>query len=132
MSSLIVNVADRANLARPDENGVRKVPGVGENVKVMDRARGTTRFLGDETAGPWVYYSERPAGDEIPLHKHRSNRTEFLIDGEIEWLEPGKDPVVYGAGTLSYVEAGTVYGYKVLRDARILIHFEEAPGVQFL
>lgn len=132
MSSLIVNVADRANLAKPDESGVRKVPGVGENVKVMDRARGTTRFLGDETSGPWVYYSERPAGDEIPLHKHRANRTEFLIEGEIEWVEPGKDPVVYGAGTLSYVEAGTVYGYTVRRDARILIHFEDPPGVQFL
>lgn len=132
MSSFVVNIADRNDLSKQDSSGVRAVPGVGGDVKVMDRARGTTRFLGDEDSGPWVYYSERPAGDEIPLHKHRANRTEFLIEGEIEWLEPGNDPVVYGAGSMSYVTAGTVYGYRVLKDAKILIHFQEPPGVQFV
>ena len=131
MGAFLVNLADRPNLGVADESGERRVPGVGA-VKVIERARGTTQFLGDGENGPWVYYSVRPAGDEIPLHQHRSNRTEFLIAGRIEWLEPGKEPVEYGAGTLSYVEAGTVYGFNVLENAKILISFEGPPGVQFM
>jgi uncharacterized cupin superfamily protein len=60
-----------------------------------------------------------------------ANRVEFLIEGEIEWRERGKDPVVYGPGTLTYVEAGTVYGYTVLKDAVILILFDGSPGMNY-
>ena len=35
----------------------------------------------------------------------------------------------HGAGTLTYVEAGTVYGYTVLEDATILIVFDARPMV---
>ena len=56
---------------------------------------------------------------------------EFLIEGQIEWRERGKPPMVYGAGTLTYVEAGTFYGYTVLKDATILILFEHPPGMNY-
>jgi hypothetical protein len=98
---------------------------------------GTTRFLGGKD-GPWVYYSERPAGAEIPLHQHRSGRTEFLIEGEIafRFAEPPADgspqETVYGANTMTYVSPGVVYGYTVLRDSRILISFDSEPGINYV
>ena len=73
----------------------------------------------------------RPRGDVTPEHSHAANRIEFLLEGRIEWRERGKPPVEYGAGTLTYVEAGTVYGYEVLEDARILIIFEQPPGMNY-
>ena len=54
-----------------------------------------------------------------------------MLDGKIEWREPGKEPQIYGAGTLTYVEAGTIYGYRVLEDARILILFDKSPGMNY-
>jgi len=98
----------------------------------------STRFLGrlhddptSPTLPPFAYYNRRPAGDVTPDHRHVANRIEFLIEGEIEWRERGKAPVVYGAGTLTYVEAGTVYGYSVLKDATILILFDGSPGMNY-
>lgn len=98
---------------------------------------GTTRFLGGED-GPWVYYSERPAGAVIAMHQHRSGRTEFLIEGEIafRFAEPPEDggpqEFVYGPNTLTYVNPGVVYGYTVLKDARILISFDFEPGINYV
>jgi hypothetical protein len=127
MENQIVRVADRAPLSagldqRSDDGG---------------RTIGTTRFLGGQH-GPWVYYSERPAGAVIPLHKHRSGRTEFLIEGEIafRFAEPPDDgspqEAVYGANTLTYIRPGVVYGYTVLRDSRILISFDSEPGINYV
>ena len=118
----LVNIADRPDLEKPGADGKRAVPGLSDDAPMMDKARGTTRYLGREAAeggveGPYAYYSDRPAGDVIPMHRHSANRTEFLISGSIEWREPGKKPRIYGAGTLSHVEAGTIYGYKVIEDA---------------
>ena len=102
-----------------------------------DRPTGSTRFLG-RPAGPWIYYSERPAGAVIPYHRHGADRTEFVLEGEIEFrfAEPPEDgsPQVssYGAGTMSFVTAGTAYGYTVLSDARILLIFEQEPGINYL
>ena len=59
-------------------------------------------------------------------------RTEYVIEGKIEWREPGQEPKIYGAGTLTYVEAGTIYGYTVLEDAKILILFDKSPGMKWL
>ena len=106
--------------------------------KAVEGDKGSTRFLGRPGAGPWVYYSERPAGAVIPNHRHRSDRTEFLLEGEIEFrfAEPPADgaPQVarYRAGTLSYVTAGTAYGYTVLSDAKILLMFPEEPGINYV
>lgn len=127
MENQVVRVSDReplsAGLDRRGDDG--------------SSAIGTTRFLGGED-GPWVYYSERPAGAEIPMHKHRSGRTEFLIEGEIafRFAEPPEDGspqgVVYGANTMTYVKPGVVYGYTVLRDSRILISFDSEPGINYV
>jgi hypothetical protein len=38
---------------------------------------------------------------------------------------------VYGAGTLTYVEAGTVYGYTAIEDSTILIIFDRSPGMNY-
>ena len=105
---------------------------------VQKTVQKTTRFLGlpdqdfvHPTKPPYAYLIERPAGDVTPDHAHNANRTEFVVEGRIEWREPGKPPVEYGAGTLTWVEAGTVYGYTVLEDARILILFERPPGMNY-
>jgi quercetin dioxygenase-like cupin family protein len=99
---------------------------------VLSQPNTITKFLGrldEEGEGPWVFYKEQKKGDVVPFHRHTANRTEFVIEGEIEWRERGKEPKIYGAGTLSYVEAGVLYGYEVLsEDAKILIIFDQAPG----
>jgi quercetin dioxygenase-like cupin family protein len=64
-----------------------------------------------------------------PVHSHKANRIEYVLQGKIEWRQRGKEPVVYGAGTMTYVEAGTTYGYTVLEDAEILIIFDDRPYV---
>lgn len=127
MENQVVRVADRAPLSAGLEKGNKPGPS----------GIGSTRFLGGPD-GPWVYYSERPAGAVIPMHQHRSGRTEFLIEGEIafKFAEPPEDgsaqEIVYGANTMSYVQAGVVYGYTVLRDSRILIAFDAEPGINYV
>jgi quercetin dioxygenase-like cupin family protein len=124
----VVNLNDR-----PDLEAVIERPGTGA---VPGTDRKSTRYLGlaednplDPQHAPFAFHIKRPAGDVTPDHSHRANRVEFVIDGRIEWRERGKPPVEYGAGTLTYVEAGTVYGYTVLEDATILILFESRPQV---
>jgi hypothetical protein len=133
MASHIVNVNDV-----PELEGRLARPGKTEDPQARATGRKSTRFLGrldeDPTAPktpPFAYYNRRPAGDVTPEHRHVANRVEFLIEGEIEWRERGKPPVVYGPGTLTYVEAGTIYGYTVLKDATILILFDGSPGMNY-
>ena len=121
MSTFLVNIKDRFDVSKKVENGVRNMPGI-PNAPVIKTSIGSTKFLGRQDGdeeGPWVYYAERPAGDLVPMHKHASNRVEFLISGAIEWYEPGQAPKRYESGTMSYVKAGTVYGYKVLEPSKI-------------
>jgi quercetin dioxygenase-like cupin family protein len=99
----------------------------------METSAAVTRFLGEsDEAGPWVYFTERPKGDVVPFHKHASDRLEFLIEGEIDWRERGGESRRYGAGTLSFVVANKVYGYRVLQDAKILIWFLKRPGMNYM
>jgi quercetin dioxygenase-like cupin family protein len=128
MDPHVVNVEDL-----PDIEAMIERPGTG---KVAGTDRKSTRFLGlpgvnplDPQRAPYVFYIKRPAGDVTPAHSHQANRIEFVIEGAIEWRQRGKEPVRYGAGTLTYVQAGTVYGYTVLEDATILIVFEDRPSV---
>lgn len=129
MDAHVVNLQDRPDLeADIDRSRVAAAP---TGVK-------TTRFLGREgedfvspTRPPYAYFIERPAGDVTADHSHNANRTEFVVEGRIEWREQGKPPVEYGAGTLTYVEAGTIYGYSVIEDAKILIVFEKSPGMNY-
>lgn len=128
MSAHVVRVHDRPDLeAQIDRPG--GVRGAGPK---------STRFLGlpgedftHPTRPPYAYFIERPKGDVTPDHAHDANRTEFVVEGRIEWRERGKPPVEYGAGTLTWVEAGTIYGYTVLEDAKILILFEKSPGMNY-
>ncbi len=130
MASHIVNVRERPNLEASIER-----PGVPASAGGPAKS---TRFLGlpsedfvAPTRPPFAYYIERPKGDVTPDHCHNAGRTEYVIEGVIEWREPGQEPRVYGAGTLTYVEAGTVYGYSVLEDAKILILFDRSPGMNY-
>lgn len=130
MTSHIVNILDRPDM----ESGIER-PGQETKTKPSKK---TTRFLGVRSEDfvspkepPYAYFIERPKGDVTPDHSHNAARTEFLIEGEIEWREPGKEPKTYSAGTLSYVEAGTIYGYTVLQDAKILIQFDKPPGMNY-
>lgn len=128
MSAHVVNVLDRPDL----ESQIARSGGV------RGDGRKTTRFLGlpDQdfvrpTKPPFAYFIERPKGDVTPDHAHDADRLEFVVEGRIEWRERGKPPVEYGAGTLTWVEAGTIYGYTVLEDARILIVFAKSPGMNY-
>jgi hypothetical protein len=127
MDAHIANVDERpdieASIKRPREK--EKPP---SEVK-------STHYLGrpdddalDPQMPPYAYFIHRPTGDVTPDHSHRANRCEFVVEGKIEWRERGKEPKVYGAGTLTYVEANTVYGYTVLEDAKILIIFDGPPN----
>ena len=128
MASHIVRVEDRPDLEHQIERpGGRPKPGTTTR---------STRFLGlpgedfvSPKRAPFAYHIRRPKGDVTPDHCHTANRIEYVIEGKIEWREPEAAPVVYGAGTLTYVEAGTVYGYTVIEDATILIVFDEPPGI---
>jgi hypothetical protein len=132
MTSLVVNVTDRADLHSAELEGTT-IPGVGIAAPARrSTALGTTRFMGDPESGPWVYFLEKPTGTEIPMHRHKANRIEFVLEGSILWKEKGEEPKEYGANTLTYVRAGTVYGYTVLADTKILVVFEEPPGVQWM
>ncbi|MDE8654503.1 cupin domain-containing protein [Novosphingobium album (ex Liu et al. 2023)] len=129
--TFLVNEQDRPNLNQDGPDGKRHIPGVANAPRVLSQPNTITKFLGrldGEGEGPWVFYKVQKKGDVVPFHRHSANRTEFVIEGTIEWREKGKQPSVYGAGTLSYVEAGVLYGYEVLEDARILIIFDKAPG----
>ena len=128
MPAHVVNIKDRPNV----ESKIERPGGAAR------AGRKSTRFLGlpdqdfvHPTKPPYAYFIERPAGDVTPDHAHDANRTEFVVEGRIEWRERGKPPVEYGAGTLTWVEAGTVYGYTVLEDAKILILFERSPGMNY-
>ena len=127
MEPYVINVNDP-----PDIEAAIKRPR--EGVKPPEHIK-STRYLGradddalDPQMPPYAYYIHRPTGDVTPDHSHRANRTEFVVEGKIEWRERGKPPVVYGAGTLTYVEANTVYGYTVIEDAKILILFDGPPN----
>jgi quercetin dioxygenase-like cupin family protein len=130
VASHIIRVQDRPNLEAEIDR-----PGAPASA---ERQGKSTRFLGapgedfvDPKQPPYAYLIERPKGDITPDHAHNAGRTEYVLEGEIEWREPGKEPKVYGAGTLTYVEAGTVYGYSVLEDAKILILFDSPPGMNY-
>jgi hypothetical protein len=117
----------------PDIEPMIKRPGSGV---VPGTGAKWTHYLGlpddnplDPQRPPFMYHIRRPAGDVTPVHSHKANRIEFLIEGKIEWRERGEDPVVYGAGTMTYVEAGTTYGYTALEDSTILIIFDDRPYV---
>jgi len=118
--------------------GALQRPGGTTDPELVAAGRKSTRFLGrpDEDPvtpkkPPYVFHIKRPKGDVTAEHSHTANRIEFVIEGRIEWRERDKEPVEYGAGTLTYVDAGTVYGYEVLEDATILIIFEESPGMNY-
>ena len=118
----------------PELEGTFERPGLDSG----DGTAKSTKYLGlvgDDPVHPanppYAYLIRRPSGDVTKDHKHRANRVEFIVEGEIEWREQGREPVRYGAGTLTYVEAGTVYGYTVLEDAKILILFDRPPGMDY-
>jgi hypothetical protein len=128
MGTLVVNVHEHPyweNQVMPD--GRIQVPGLG--LIRADVNSGTrNKFFGDPETGPFIYLLEVPAGTKINRHSHKADRLEFLIEGEIEWQEDDGAVTTYGAGTLTYVTAGTFYQYQVLKDAKILLTFYGRPG----
>ena len=102
-------------------------------------SRANVKWLGgDAETGPWVYWIEVPAGSVTKPHRHFAPRIEFVLEGEIEWFqgedalellkdEPEKAGVRYGPGSMSYMPAGTLYGYRILEDARMLHVFFDNP-----
>jgi hypothetical protein len=128
MSIVIKNINDEPYILRePGPDGKFYVPGVGR--LKSDLTRGRSKFLGaDDETGPWVYLIDRPAGDVIPLHKHSANRIEFIVEGEIHWKDAEGRDEVYGAGTINYVTAGTLYEYVTTQPTRILLWFDRKPS----
>lgn len=105
-------------------------------------ARGSSARIkwmgGDSDTGPWVYYIEHPADAIVRPHKHNARRVEYVLDGEIEFYQ-GDDALAWhrgdttiegtrhGAGTVSWVPPGTVYGYRIVRASKLLHVFFENP-----
>ncbi len=93
---------------------------------------------GDAETGPWVYYIEHPEGAIVKPHKHNARRVEYVLDGEIEFFQ-GADALAWhrgdtsitgsrhGAGTVSWVPPGTVYGYRITKASKLLHVFFENP-----
>jgi hypothetical protein len=112
------------------------VPGfgaVGEDVPIRSRWLG-----GSDEAGPWIYWVEHEAGVTVAPHKHLTDRVEVLLEGAIEWFE-GPDALQwlrdadhvghrYSAGTLNFVPARTLYGYRILEPTKLLLWFYGNPG----
>ncbi len=131
MAAHVINVEDRPDLEAQIER-----PGAAGSKPA--KANRSTRFLGlpgedfaNPKQAPFAYHIRRPKGDVTVEHCHTANRIEYLIEGKIEWRERGVEPVVYGPGTLTYVVAGTVYGYTAMEDATILIIFDQSPGMNY-
>lgn len=117
-------------------------PGFGTRTGVTSRVKW---MGGDEEHGPWIYWVERSAGEVIRPHKHRAGRVEFVVRGAIEWFE-GSDALTwlragtpegggrrYEAGSLTWVPAGKVYGYRILEDTDVLLWFDGHPrGTDFV
>lgn len=93
---------------------------------------------GDAETGPWVYWVEVPAGSVTRPHRHFAPRIEFVVEGAIEWFQgrdalellketPEKEGIRYGPGSLSYMPPGTLYGYRILEDAKMLHVFFDNP-----
>ncbi len=126
------NVADEPVLDRTSETDrqLSRQPG---------DSRAHVKWLGgDAETGPWVYWIEVPAGSVTKPHRHFAPRIEFVLEGAIEWFqgedalellkdEPEKAGIRYGPGSMSYMPAGTLYGYRILEDARMLHVFFDNP-----
>lgn len=105
-------------------------------------ARGSSARIkwmgGDAESGPWVYYIEHPADAIVKPHKHNARRVEYVLDGEIEFFE-GNEALAWhrgdtsvqgsrhGAGTVSWVPPGTVYGYRIVKASKLLHVFFDNP-----
>lgn len=84
-----------------------------------------------------VLIAEHPTGARVKPHKHPNGRLEYIIDGEIEFFE-GQDALrfwrgdpevkgtVHGPGTVSFVPANTLYGYRINKASKLL-HVHETP-----
>lgn len=103
-----------------------KYPGVGKISDKVGKIEGIQyKFLGqDATSGPWIYMVRFPAGHHIQKHSHAADRTEYLLEGEINF--EGK---VFGPGSLSYITARTEYEYDILKETTILLIFNGVPGL---
>ena len=118
-------------------------PGFGR-VRNEDATESHVKWMGgDHDTGPWIYWVQRPAGHVIPPHKHKAGRVEFIARGAIEWFE-GREAVEwfrhgpnaedaptgrrYSQGSLTWMPAGTVYGYRILEDTDVLLWFDGPPG----
>ena len=103
-----------------------KHPGVGKIPDKLTKAEEIEyKFLGrDPNAGPWIFMVRFPAGHHIDRHSHLSDRTEYLLEGEIYF-----DGKVFGSGSLNYVTAKTEYEYDIVKDSTILLVFNGPPGL---
>jgi hypothetical protein len=103
-----------------------KYPGVGEIPDKIKTVEGLYyKFLGqDQEKGPWVYMVKFPAGYHIQKHSHAADRTEYVLEGEIEF-----DGEVFRAGSFSFVTARTEYEYDIRKDTTILLIFNGRPGL---
>jgi hypothetical protein len=133
----IISVEDRTDVMADPGTGIAIIPGIGEfPLKLKGNLDGETRYLGRggaaDASGPWVYWNLFRKGSVIKYHSHNANRIEYLLGGKIEFRQPGKEPRVFGAGNMTYVEAGTVYGFEVLEDVTILLVYDKAPGYSML
>jgi hypothetical protein len=126
-NAFLTPLLDLANEGSPGFNG-----------KIQSESR--VKWLGgDEANGPWIYWVERSAGELIKSHRHKGGRVEFIVRGAIDWYQ-GDEAVEWGragypegggrryeTGSLTWVPAGTVYGYRIVEDTDVLLWFDGHP-----
>jgi hypothetical protein len=108
------------------------VPGIANTARMRQQAsesKKVLRFLGKDVTGPWVYHQWAATGSVTKLHKHDSDRIEYLLSAKISFkLRGEKEPMILGPGSLTFVPAGQWYSYDVLEEGDILTIFLGAPG----
>jgi hypothetical protein len=110
-----------------------------ERARARKGTQARVKWLGTTPEeGPWVYWVEQPKGAIVHPHKHFAPRIEYLVEGALEYFE-GQDAIDWirnpeghhGArhetGAMSYVPAGTLYGYYMLEDSKLLHVFFSNP-----
>lgn len=60
------------------------------------------------------------AGIAAPMHKHPHEQIGYVVEGELEFLMEGKDPVRLQKGDSYYVPPETMHGVKILSKTILL------------
>jgi quercetin dioxygenase-like cupin family protein len=65
------------------------------------------------TGGGELFVGSGPEGTGERPHSHPHDEAVYVLEGQIEYLIPGEEPVALSAGELGYSPGGVVHGFQV-------------------